>query len=70
MLKGIHSSAKSRWIEQVDNVLPELMNEPLACNVRAKLEHIAQTTHGIGPISVDETLVDILEEQSRLKRGF
>ena len=70
MFKGIHSSAKSQWLEQVDNILPELLSEPLMNNIRSKLKSIADSISGIGSNTIDETLVNILEKQNKIKRGF
>lgn len=70
MFNGIHSLAMQQWRDQINGIMPDLMQEPLMSKIRERLERMASGIRGIGPITIDETLMIILEEQSKLKRGF
>ena len=70
MFNGIHSLALQQWRDQINSIAQDLIQEPLMSNIRFKLEQIAGGIKGIGPITIDETLMIILEEQNRFKRGF
>ena len=46
------------------------IHQPLSMDIRRELENIAHGIHGIGEISINETLADILEKQAKVSRGF
>ena len=69
-LRGIHANAKNEWLQQVDARMNDFMHQPLPKDIRCELKNIAHGIHGIGEISIDETLAYILEEQAKVSRGF
>ena len=67
-LRGIHANAKNEWLQQVDARMNDFMHQPLSMEIRRELETIAHGIHGIGEISINETLAYVLEKQAN--RGF
>ena len=69
-LRGIHTNAKNEWLRQVNARMNVFIHQPLSMDIRRELENIAHGIHGIGEISINEMLADILEKQAKVSRGF
>lgn len=70
MLKGVHASAKSQWIDYLDTARQDLINCESQIEIKNQLKEAANTINGIGQKTVDETWLYILEEKNKQKRGF
>lgn len=56
MLRGIHSSAKNEWLIKLCENKTIIVESSMPDRVRI-LEKLAENIHGIGPTTIDETLV-------------
>ena len=70
MLKGVHTNAKSQWLDYLNNVMTDLIDYELPSDILNQLQVAATTITGIGPKTIDETWLYILEEKSKQRRGF
>ena len=57
LLRGIHSEPKNKWLIAVYDHWDEIQNTPLIADRVRILENLASQIKGIGPTTIDETLI-------------
>lgn len=66
-MKGIHKEAKDRWIQETWGKVEEFKGMLLPDMIR-KLEGIANTISGIGQVTIDNTVAEIIDYFAEYER--